>query len=58
MDIAQFFTSADLFGIAPEIILTITALSVLTLEMFHVFPLQNYINGGSPWFTFGQFCCY
>ena len=37
MDIAQFFTSADLFGIAPEIILTITALSVLTLEMFHVF---------------------
>ena len=37
MDIAQFFTSADLYGIAPEIILTITALSVLTLEMFHVF---------------------
>ena len=36
MDIAQFLTSADLFGIAPEIILTITALSVLTLEMFKV----------------------
>ena len=36
MDIAQFFTSADLYGIAPEIILTITALSVLTLEMFQV----------------------
>ena len=36
MDISQFFTSADLFGIAPEIILTVTALSVLTLEMLHV----------------------
>ncbi len=36
MDISQFFTSADLLGIAPEIILTVTALSVLTLEMLHV----------------------
>ena len=36
MDLGQFFTSADLIGIAPEIILTITALSILTLEMFRV----------------------
>ena len=36
MDISQFFTSADLLGIAPEIILIVTALSVLTLEMLHV----------------------
>ena len=36
MDISQFFTSADFIGIAPEIILTITALTVLTLEMAHV----------------------
>lgn len=33
MDLSQYFTSADLAGIAPEIILTITALFVLTLEM-------------------------
>ena len=37
MDISQFFTVTDLFGIAPEIILTVTALSVLTLEMVHIF---------------------
>ena len=37
MDIGQFFTVTDLFGIAPEIILTVTALSVLTLEMVHIF---------------------
>ena len=36
MDLGQFFTSADFIGIAPEIILTITALSILTLEMFRV----------------------
>jgi NADH-quinone oxidoreductase subunit N len=33
MDLSQYFTSADLAGIAPEIILTIAALFVLTLEM-------------------------
>ncbi len=33
MDFSQYFTSADLAGIAPEIILTVTALFVLTLEM-------------------------
>ena len=32
----QFITSADLTGIAPEIILTITALCVLSLEMMRV----------------------
>ena len=37
MDISQFFTATDLFGIVPEIILTVTALSVLTLEMAHIF---------------------
>ena len=37
MDIGQFFTVTDLFGIIPEIILTVTALSVLTLEMVHIF---------------------
>jgi len=36
MDIGQFFTAADLLGISPEIILTVTAFSVLTLEMVHV----------------------
>ena len=36
MDLGQFFTSADFIGIAPEIILTVTALSILTLEMFRV----------------------
>ena len=36
MDIGQFFTAADLLGISPEIILTLTALAVLSLEMFHV----------------------
>lgn len=36
MDLSQFFTSADFSGIAPEIILTVTALSILTLEMFRV----------------------
>ncbi|SVB72472.1 uncharacterized protein METZ01_LOCUS225326, partial [marine metagenome] len=29
MDIGQFFTAADLLGISPEIILTVTAFSVL-----------------------------
>ncbi|GIS73498.1 MAG: hypothetical protein CM1200mP10_30750 [Candidatus Neomarinimicrobiota bacterium] len=58
MDIAQFFTSADLYGIAPEIILTITALSVLTLEMFQVARSKNFINGCSTWPSFGHFCCY
>ena len=33
MDLSQYFTSADLAGIAPEIILTIAALFVLTLEI-------------------------
>ncbi len=37
MDIGQYFTATDLFGIIPEIILTVTALSVLTLEMVHIF---------------------
>ena len=37
MDISQFFTATDLFGIVPEIILTVTALSVLALEMAHIF---------------------
>ena len=37
MDISQFFTATDFIGIAPEIILTVTALFVLTLEMAHVF---------------------
>ena len=37
MDIGQFFVVTDLFGILPEIILTVTALSVLTLEMVRVF---------------------
>ena len=36
MDISQFFTAADFIGITPEIILTVTALFVLTLEMAHV----------------------
>ena len=36
MDIGQFFTAADLLGISPEIILTLTALAVLSLEMLHV----------------------
>jgi len=33
MNLSQYFTSADLAGITPEIILTVTALFVLTLEM-------------------------
>ena len=33
MDLSQYFTSGDLYGISPEIILTLTALIVLTLEM-------------------------
>ena len=33
MDLSQYFTSGDLYGISPEIILTMTALIVLTLEM-------------------------
>lgn len=36
MDLSQYFTSADFTGIAPEIVLTITALSVLTLEMMRI----------------------
>ena len=36
MDLSQFFTTADFIGIVPEIILTVTALSVLTLEMARV----------------------
>jgi NADH-quinone oxidoreductase subunit N len=36
MDLSQFFTTADLIGIVPETILTVTALSVLTLEMARV----------------------
>jgi len=36
MDLSQFFTAADFIGITPEIILTVTALFVLTLEMAHV----------------------
>ena len=36
MDISQYFTSSDIAGIAPEIILTLTALVVLTLEMARV----------------------
>ncbi len=37
MDISQYFTATDLFGIVPEIILTVTALFVLTLEMANIF---------------------
>ena len=33
MDLSQYFTSTDFTGIAPEIVLTITALCILTLEM-------------------------
>ena len=33
MDLSQYFSSGDLYGISPEIILTLTALIVLTLEM-------------------------
>ena len=36
MDLSQYFTSADFTGIVPEIVLTITALSVLTLEMMRI----------------------
>jgi len=36
MDLSQFFTTADFIGIVPETILTVTALSVLTLEMARV----------------------
>jgi len=36
MDLSQFFTSADLAGITPEIILTITALMVLTLDIVRI----------------------
>ena len=36
MDLSQYFTSSDITGIAPEIILTLTALFVLTLEMVRV----------------------
>ncbi len=36
MDLSQYFTSSDIAGIAPEIILTLTALVVLTLEMARV----------------------
>ena len=37
MDLSQYFTSSDIAGITPEIILTLTALVVLTLEMARVF---------------------
>ncbi|MEE2877248.1 MAG: NADH-quinone oxidoreductase subunit N [Candidatus Neomarinimicrobiota bacterium] len=33
MDLSQYFTSADFTSIIPEIVLTVTALVVLTLEM-------------------------
>jgi NADH-quinone oxidoreductase subunit N len=33
MDLSQYFTSSDFTGIIPEIVLTVTALVVLTLEM-------------------------
>ncbi|SVE17545.1 uncharacterized protein METZ01_LOCUS470399, partial [marine metagenome] len=36
MDLSQYFTSSDLAGITPEIILTITALVVLTIEMARI----------------------
>ena len=36
MDLSQYFTSADLAGITPEIILTITALMVLTLDIVRI----------------------
>ena len=36
MDLSQYFTSSDISGISPEIILTLTALVVLTLEMARV----------------------
>jgi len=36
VDLSQFFTTADFIGIVPETILTVTALSVLTLEMARV----------------------
>ena len=36
MDLSLYFTSADLAGITPEIILTITALLVLTLDMTRI----------------------
>jgi len=36
MDLTQYFTSSDITGIAPEIILTLTALVILTLEMARV----------------------
>ena len=37
MDLSQYFTSSDLAGIAPEIILTITAMAMLTIEMARIF---------------------
>ena len=36
MDLGQYFTPSDITGIAPEIILTLTALVILTLEMARV----------------------
>ena len=36
MDLSHYFTSSDLAGITPEIILTITALVVLTIEMARI----------------------
>ena len=36
MNIPQFITSSDLVGIAPEIILTLTAICVLSLEMIKI----------------------
>ncbi len=36
MDLSRYFTLADISGIAPEIVLTIAALSVLTVEMMRV----------------------
>ena len=45
MDLSQYFTSTDFTGIAPEIVLTITALSVLTLEMMRIsYPGINLLS--------------
>ena len=43
MDLSLYFTSADLAGITPEIILTITALLVLTLDMTRMTRLGLYL---------------
>ena len=36
MNLGQYFSSGDIAGIAPEIILTLTALTLLTIEMARV----------------------